>query len=265
MDEHNFTEYWDYRGGVSYEYKGETFYAVTPIPFYHRRRAALIKLLEPIVDQPSVTSICGFGCGDGWYLQYLFERHPEKRWSGVDLSETMLAKARKACPAADLEVCGSGIPFDDRFDLVYTVTVFAHIMEDSSILGIFENISEKLGCGGYFVLFEQTAPKRRQGETWRQRVADDYVNLGGACGLRVESRCLVDYPVHRFFETRIAPYYRRVCSRGTSHHQRCINANKSAMFRTLSSLMLSMSGPPIRPDDGSTEGYSFIVFRKDAE
>jgi len=46
--------YWDDRGGVSYCYKGETFYTVTPIPYYYRRRAVLLALMRPLIEKSEV-------------------------------------------------------------------------------------------------------------------------------------------------------------------------------------------------------------------
>ena len=61
-------DYWNDRGMNSYWYKGETFYTVTPIPLYYRRRVLLLELLEPLVVDNNVKDICDFGCGDGWYI-----------------------------------------------------------------------------------------------------------------------------------------------------------------------------------------------------
>jgi len=139
----NCKDYWEYRGGISYEYKGETFYTVTPIPYYYRRRALLVNLLSLVVDGPNAVRICDFGCGDGWYLKYLAERHEEKQWYGVDMSESMIARARQACPMAEFHVSHNGIEVNRTFDLVYSVAVFAHVLDDVEVRDLFKSIATR--------------------------------------------------------------------------------------------------------------------------
>ena len=86
--------------------------------YYYRRRAILIEFLASVISNPEIVNICDFGCGDGWYLKYLSENHNGKQWYGVDLSEAMIARAKKECPSAELLLSGNGIGFNCEFDLI---------------------------------------------------------------------------------------------------------------------------------------------------
>jgi SAM-dependent methyltransferase len=260
----NGKDYWDYRGRLEYRYKGETFYTISPIPYYYRLRANLLELLLSVFESINPMNICDFGCGDGWYLKYLSDKFPNsKHWIGVDLSETMIRRARELCPGADFFVSGNGITVGYSIDLIYSIFVFAHVMDDGKVLELFQNISAKLAPDGRFVIFEQTGPKRRQGENWCQRMSDEYVKLAEKCGMVAEKRRLIAFPFYRLFEKRITPYYYRFLSAGADYTERCMNANRSPIFRVMSSITLALSGAPLRPDTGKQEGNTFIVFKKD--
>ncbi len=260
----NRKDYWEKRGRDAYEYRGETFYTVTPVPLYRHRRSLLLQLLDPYLKPPDVVDVCDFGCGDGWYLQHFSRTYPGKRWCGVDLSQAMIDRASRACPDATLEVSGDGITFERSFDLVYAVAVFAHVMDDGKARDLFANIFSGLKPSAPFVVFEQTGPERRGGETWCRRNTQEYVEFATEAGFAVESRQLIAYPVHRVFERWLAPAYRRFFTRGRSGRERCIRANRSRVYRWLSSAAIALSGNPLRPDDGTREGNTFYVFRKPA-
>lgn len=258
MNNRTLKDYWEYRGRLSYNYRGDTFYTVSPIPYYYRRRAILLDLLASVIDNNNPTTICDFGCGDGWYLKYLSDRYPEKQWSGVDLSETMIDRARRRCPGASLFVSGVGIVHGSEFDLVYSIAVFAHVMDDGKVHELFKNISTKLSANRCFVAFEQTGHQRCQAEwSWR-RTSNEYVILAEDCGMQIEKHVLVSFPIHRFFEKQIAPLYYRFLSEGSNFTERRINANRSTIFRAMSSIMLTISGPPIRSDNGKQDGNTFF-------
>jgi len=264
MESGNQKDYWEYRGNHTVQYKGETFYTITPLPYYCRRRSIVLKLLTSVIKKPAIKNICDFGCGDGWYLKYFSERYPKKQWYGVDLSESMLVKARDQCPAAHLLVSSKGIGFQATFDLIYSIAVFAHVMDDGKVVELFEDISSKLASNGYFVIFEQTAPKRRRGKINCRRTPDEYVSLARQGGLILEKRFLLAFPAHRFFVKNIAPMYYKLFSKGSNWHERSFKANTSPLFRFMSSFMLTLSGPPLRNGTSKHEGYTFFVLRKTA-
>lgn len=254
--------YWEYRGSLSYAYKGETFYTVTPIPYYYQRRTILLGLLAPIIAENAITHICDFGCGDGWYLRYFADRYPDKHWYGVDISTSMIERARRACPLAVLQKSSTGIPFAQDFDLIYAIAVFAHISDDKTIASLFTDIYRKLKPSGRFLLFEATGFEHRAGPTSCRRTTQEYLTYATKHGFIVEQHHLIAFPFHRFFETRIVPRYCKLFVRGKNPYERCIGANRQFFYRFLSSFMCRFTVSPVRNDVGKQDGNTFYVLKK---
>jgi len=247
-------------GGVSYQYKGETFYTVTPIPYYYKRRALLLALIEPLIANATVKDVCDFGCGDGWYIQYFGNRYPAKKYYGLDISRSMLECAKRASPFATLRH-GDRIDFANHFDLIYSIAVLQHVPDDV-IKKLFANINETLCTKGRFVFFEATGVKRTEGETWYRRTTYEYARFAEDAGFEIEQRQLIAFPFHNLFERKIAPYYKRFIVRGFDSNERSINANKSVLFKFLSLLFLNATKEPLRADDGMIDGNTLYISRK---
>lgn len=43
-------EFWEFRATHQYQYRGETFYTITPVPFYCSRRGLVLRLMEEYLD-----------------------------------------------------------------------------------------------------------------------------------------------------------------------------------------------------------------------
>lgn len=142
--------YWDYRAEHRFYYKNEALYTITPAPLYFYRRRCLLNLLMPEVEPQHVKRICDFGCGDGWYLRYLSDRLPDKEWSGVDISQGMLDEAFSRDPNARYVLIDgkSKVEFEEPFDLIYSIAVFAHILDDYQVVNLFQDLAHSLGAGG---------------------------------------------------------------------------------------------------------------------
>jgi SAM-dependent methyltransferase len=173
----------------------------------------------------------------------------------------MLARARTAAPFATLQISDRGINFENNFDLIYAIAVFAHI-KDNLIPALFENIYRHLKSEGMFVFFEQTGRCRLSGETWHRRTTWEYIRYAEDAGLNIEKRKLIAFPLHRIFERRLAHYYQRFFVKGADHHERCINANKSFLFKFMSNLALHLSKEPYRNDEGVIDGNTLYICRK---
>jgi hypothetical protein len=119
-----------------------------------------------------------------------------------------------------------------------------------------------LASEGYFILFEQTGPYRTQGDTWCRRTQKEYIALAEQCGFALEKKILITFSAHRFFERKIAKWYIKYFSKGESFYERRMYANKSFIYRTLSSLMVNISLFPVREHDDNTFGNTLFVFRK---
>lgn len=173
--------------------------------------------MNPLIESNAVKHICDFGCGDGWYIHHFGSLYPEKRYYGVDISLSMIERAKQTVPFAKLKVSQNGIDFENTFDLIYAIAVFQHIKDDMLPI-FFKNIYEHLIPGAKFAFFEATGFKRSEGETWYRRTTLEYVDFAKDAGFEIEQRRLIVFPAHRFFERRIAPYVKRFFINGCQRH-----------------------------------------------
>jgi len=255
-------QYWNERFEQSYKYKGEYFYTITPIPCYYRRRTILLNAMKPILSNESVKTVCDYGCGDGYYLNYFSGLFPEKKYCGMDISDELLKKCKATNPKAEFINCMEAISSVTKFDLVYSLSVFAHVLDDSIVLSIFSSISKIMNKDGLFILFEQTAPERYGGNEWVRRENQQYTRLAEEAGFSTLDYSVITFPAHRQFERKFAPVYKRLFVKGSTLTEKAINANRSKVFRILSSFFLFLSFNPVR-NRVSDFGNTFFVFKKE--
>ena len=142
--------YWEERGENIRRYRGEELYTVTEFPFYVYRRNRILEILNEINVEGK--RILDLGCGDGYYSRYLKSRGAEV--VGVDLSENMIKLAKKTAKKDDLDIHfykidGEHLDFsDDYFDMVLTVVVLQHVIDDNGLSTLLEEISRVLVVGG---------------------------------------------------------------------------------------------------------------------
>lgn len=143
-------KYWEQRANNIRKYKGEELYTVIEFPFYVYRRNRILEILNRINVEGK--RILDLGCGDGYYSRYLEKRGAEV--IGVDLSETMIKLAKKTAKKDDLDIHfhkidGEHLDFsDDYFDMVLTVVVLQHVINDNGLSTLLEEISRVLVVRG---------------------------------------------------------------------------------------------------------------------
>jgi trans-aconitate methyltransferase len=57
--------------------------------------------MNPLISIPQVKDVCDFGYGAGNYIKHFGELCPEKRYYGVDISSSMIERARTLSPFAE--------------------------------------------------------------------------------------------------------------------------------------------------------------------
>ncbi len=126
---------------------------------YHNHRTKLYPkgwFFNEFLEMPTTLELLGnvkgkkildFGCGSGIYAKLLTKKGAKV--SGFDISEKMLAIARKENPKLDLRY-GSGynIPFKGRFDIVLA-SLTIHYLKDWD--KVFQEVRRVLKKGGFFV------------------------------------------------------------------------------------------------------------------
>lgn len=238
-----------------------------------RRRTELLKLLHSYIDvndKPNM-HVTDFGCGDGWYLQHFATALPQHRYYGTDISEGMIRQARLQplyAQGFDAEPLDDDIPFSVAFDCVYSVTVFAHIMDSQQVIRSLASICNHLTDDGIVLLFEQTGPVRREWGTGVKRTVADYTKLAHEAGLRVLAMKHMTFPAHRVFETKIAPVIHCVLSAfnrlSSNPLPGPIRANKSGLYRAVSGGLLKLTRDPYSRTAEQSEGYTFFALSKRA-
>ncbi len=127
----------------------------------------LRRLLDPpykLIEQVHITSedtVVDFGCGPGYYTTEIARR--AKKTIGIDVSEEMLNKARRASAKAGvtidfIETNGERIELpSDSVDLILLVHVYHEIPDKEKALAEFRRI---LRSGGRVVIQERTLKGR---------------------------------------------------------------------------------------------------------
>lgn len=255
-------DYWEYRSQRGCEYKGENFYTITPIPYYYQRRKIILAYIKKIIRQTKSTIICDFGCGDGEYINKLYDK--QEYYLGVDISENMIECAKNTTKGKSVQfvVSGSGIPQGKTYDLVYSSAVWAHL-GDTEMVHLLRNIKKRLKHGGAFILCEQCAPTRYEGDSYIRRSYDEYSSLLGNEGFSLKFCRRIDFPLHRiFFERMIAKkFYEKERVNHNKNIEVKLICNKNKLFRMFSAFFTSLS--VYRIFKGLTGwGYIFIYAEK---
>ena len=97
------------------------------------------------------------GIGTGETALRVLARHPGVRWTGIDASEPMLARARARLPGADLRLGRLEDPLPEGpFDLVVSVLAVHHLDADGK-RDLFERVARVTDL---FVLGDVVVPER---------------------------------------------------------------------------------------------------------
>jgi SAM-dependent methyltransferase len=131
--------------GLSVTGEGPAFYA-------ENRVFATHLLIKP--KRVSTEKILDFGCGIGTSIPFLAEAFSPMEIVGVDVSEEMLAEARRRVDLTHVRLQSMAQPRQDgEFDLVYCNGVFHHIKPEHRAEAC-ERIFDSLRPAGYFALWE---------------------------------------------------------------------------------------------------------------
>jgi hypothetical protein len=148
-----------------------------------------------------------------------------------------------------------------RADVLYIIAVLAHILSKEEIDRTFAYLHLLLNEKGRLVFFEQTGPKEDRGEFWIRRTNSKYIEIAEKHGFKLITYTVITFSAHRFFERFIAKFYKKHFIRGRTQEEKCINANKSTLFRMISGICMFFSFFPLRKNS-SQYGNTFFVFEK---
>jgi tRNA (cmo5U34)-methyltransferase len=114
----------------SFEWNPETYLAqmLAEIPGYEELQTAVAEATTGI----QATTVLELGTGTGETALRVLAQHPDARWTGIDASDAMLARARERLPHADLRLARLEDPLPSGpFDLVVSVLAVHHLTPDA--------------------------------------------------------------------------------------------------------------------------------------
>jgi tRNA (cmo5U34)-methyltransferase len=107
-------------------------------------------------------AVLELGVGTGETARRVRALHPRASWTGIDASETMLARARETLPDADLRRRRLEDPLPDGpYDLVVSALAVHHLPAEGK-RDLFRRVAAVVAAGGVFVLGDVVVPKRRK-------------------------------------------------------------------------------------------------------
>ena len=265
MRTNNFVEedlkhYWEKRGEGSIKYCNDTFYTVTPIPYYYERRKRLLFYLNELINKEEPLDILYFGCGDGFYSFYIKKCQPQHQIFACDISKTMINRSIDQIKQSDekitFEVSNGLIPYNKKFDLIICIAVIAHILEENQINNVIQDFRDHLQNEGKIFIFEATAKTPRSGKTWVRRTNEDYIHLFLKNGVELIKKELIFFPFFTKLDKSILKFLRKYLYKGNG-----LLANKSILYRLVCQIFLHISFIVDRfliP----TEGNTVFIFKK---
>ena len=123
------------------------------IPGYEELQAAVTAATEGL---PAAT-VLELGTGTGETALRVLANHPDARWSGIDSSEAMLARARERLPQADLRLARLEDPLPaGPFELAVSVLAVHHL-DGPAKRDLFRRLAQ---VADVFVLGDVVVPER---------------------------------------------------------------------------------------------------------
>jgi tRNA (cmo5U34)-methyltransferase len=126
---------------------------VAEIPGYEELQAAVSAVTEGL---PAAT-VLELGTGTGETTLRVLANHPDARWTGIDSSEAMLARARERLPQADLRLARLEDPLPaGPFELAVSVLAVHHL-DGPAKRDLFGRLAQ---VADVFVLGDVVVPER---------------------------------------------------------------------------------------------------------
>lgn len=138
-----------------FEWDPETYLArmLAELPGYEELETAVVAATEGL----HVRTVLELGTGTGETAVRVLAQHPNARWTGIDASEAMLARARERLPEADFRVGRLEDPLPGgSFDLVVSVLAVHHLTGDAK-RDLFTRVAQ---VSDNFVLGDIVVPER---------------------------------------------------------------------------------------------------------
>jgi 2-polyprenyl-3-methyl-5-hydroxy-6-metoxy-1,4-benzoquinol methylase len=195
--------YWEQRAR-RFAGDGEGLAAVCSygMPAFHNRQIDLCQrlALEPWLQVAPGARVLDVGCGVGRWSRMLAARGAQV--TGIDLSPTMIAEARRRATAQGIGAScrfvvqdAAALVAGEKFDLILSVTVLQHILEPRALRAAVRGMAAHLKEGGRVVALEAAPARpaeRCDSAVFRARERSTYLQLFAEAGLRLRAVAGVD-------------------------------------------------------------------------
>lgn len=145
-------------------------------PFYFYKRKSFLNLFRQQKFQNK--KVLEVGSGPGGNLEVLLELLP-KHIAGADISDRMIEIARsnpKLQSVTFKKTDGKSLPFNDGdFDVIYTVTVLQHIVDENMLKALINEICRV--SNAEVLIFERIEKSRKESPTNVGRTVQEYSEM----------------------------------------------------------------------------------------
>jgi len=263
-------EYWNKRGLLSYTYKGEKFYTITPLPYYLKRREQLLKKIDEVIKQIYHRNIhnfriADFGSGDGYYCCWLAKRYPEFSIYGFDITKSMVDKAKKKADSSNISnvrfFCKDMVQNENgKFDLLLILTVFQHFMDENIVKQKISQLYKVTAKNSRIILFEATAKKTTRENKLIMRPEHFYIKTFQNNHFKLSEKEYMSFPFFCMYQKVFLKTIKKILP-GTKT-EKSIWINKNKFFKRLNQIVFSAGCFMDRFIGEGKEGYTLFVFKK---
>jgi SAM-dependent methyltransferase len=134
-----------------------------------------------------VHSALDYGCGVGDFCALLATC--AQRVVGHDLSREALLRAARQHPSTAIryEPIAQAV-WSQRYDLILSITVLQHVVDDGELQALLERCADALQPGGRMIVLETLADETRDGVYLKRRTQAELVDAFARAGLSLQSR-----------------------------------------------------------------------------
>lgn len=154
-----------------------------------------LKAIAAFVGSKKIDSCLDYGCGSGDF-SYLLST-VAKNITAFDISEDVIKRAKNKNHACNIKFTNDlDAVFEERYDLILSVTVLQHIVDDEELKILIEKFYQITEQDGRVIVLETFAEVESDMGYFKLRRISDFINLFNSIGFFVLSNTGFYHPTH---------------------------------------------------------------------